>query len=296
MKLYYYAHTGHRVGLDRFRRAAAIINGLGNIDITLLTSDFRIAAQAREFGIKRAVGVDVVRNIPQIAHHGDKIIFDSAELNPTMLNDMTRFFSTFVRISDDPQESRHPGEYLISPYLEGEGICNAVVIDERYFRAAGNKKTIERAFYFGDDDYEEDLHKNLAVFEGLKLDILLGFYWFVDYEKKVASAFGNQYENEDYDEVITRSQVLLTASPQAALENLASGGRPVFIQRPDYGREFLLLFEKLGIPVVDGYNKSALAKQMESILSHDFQGFSEKRENVTLFLKKTLALEDIKPL
>lgn len=290
MKLYYYVHTGHRVGLDRFRRAAAIINGLGDIDITLLTSDFRIAAQAREFGIKRAVGVDVVRNIPQIAHHGDKMIFDSAELNPTMLNDMTKFFSTFVRISDDPQDSRHPGEYLISPYLEGEGICNALVIDERYFRAAGNEKTIERAFYFGDDDYEEDLHKNLAVFEDLGLDILLGFYWFFDYEKKLAAAFGNQYENEDYDEVITRSQVLLTASPQAALENLAAGGRPVFIQRPDYGREFLLLFEKLKIPVVDGYNKAKLGKQMENVLSHSYHNLFEKRENVTSFLKKTLAL------
>ena len=35
MRLFYYVHTGHRIGLDRFHRAAAIINGLGDVDITL---------------------------------------------------------------------------------------------------------------------------------------------------------------------------------------------------------------------------------------------------------------------
>ena len=57
------------------------------------------------------VGIDVVRNIPQIATRGDKIIFDSAEHNPTMLQDMIGFFSTFIRISDDPGDVRHSGEY-----------------------------------------------------------------------------------------------------------------------------------------------------------------------------------------
>lgn len=290
MRLYYYAHTGHRIGLDRFRRAAAMINALGDIDITLLTSDFRIAAQAREFGIKRAVGVDVVRNIPQIAHHGDKIIFDSAELNPSMHADMTRFFSTFIRVSDDPDDKKSSGESLINPYAQGEGICNDLAIDDRYFQAAGNEKSIGRAFYFGDDDYEEDLHKNMAMFEGQGLALLLGFYWFLDYEKKLEKTFGEQYENEEYDEVITRSQILVTASPQAALENLAAGGRPIFMQRPDYGREFLQLFEKLKIPIVDGYNRTELGKQLDNVLSHEYHQLTQTGEKVTVFLRSTLAL------
>ena len=60
--------------------------------------------------------------------------------------------------------------------------------------------------------------------------------------------------------------VPVTASPQAALENLSSGGRPIFLQRPDYGREFLPLFERLGIPVVDGYDKVELGRQMDNII------------------------------
>ncbi len=290
MRLYYYVHTGHRIGLDRFRRAAAIINALGDMDITLLSSDFRIAAQAREFGIKRAVGVDVVRNIPHIANHGDKIIFDSAELNPSMHADMIRFFSTFIRVNDDPDDKKSPDEYLLNPYVEGEGICNALAIDDRYFQAAGSEKTIALAFYFGDDDYEEDLHKNMEMFKGYEMALLLGFYWFLDYEKKLEEAFGEQYENEDYDEVITRSQVLVTASPQAALENLASGGRPIFIQRPDYGREFIQLFENLKIPIVDGYNRTELGKHLDNVLTYEYDELAQTGENVTVFLKNTLTL------
>jgi len=154
MKIFYYVHTGHRIGLDRFRRAAAIISALGDVDITLLTSDFRIASEAKDYGIKRSVGIDLVRNIPQIAHHGDALIFDSAESNPTMLEDMVKFFSIFIRISDDPNEVKHPKEFLISPYLEGDKICKAVVVAEQYFKPT--QKNIERCFFFGDDDYEKD--------------------------------------------------------------------------------------------------------------------------------------------
>jgi hypothetical protein len=112
MKIYYYAHTGHRIGLDRFRRAVAIINSLDGIDITLLTSDYRIAQVAREFGIDKSVGIDVVRNIPNIAHNGDKIIFDSAEANPIMLDDMREYFSTFIRISDNEHDKIEKNEFL----------------------------------------------------------------------------------------------------------------------------------------------------------------------------------------
>jgi hypothetical protein len=37
MRYFYYVHTGHRIGLDRFHRAVAIVNELQKeIDITLL--------------------------------------------------------------------------------------------------------------------------------------------------------------------------------------------------------------------------------------------------------------------
>ena len=288
MRLFYYVHTGHRIGLDRFRRAATIIRALGDVDITLLTSDFRIASAAREYGVKRAVGVDVVRNIPQIAHHGDKIIFDSAEANPLLLEDMRRFFSTFVRISDDPDDTKAENEFLISPYLEGEDVFTGLAVDPSCFEPT--KKTIKRAFFFGDDDYEEDLLKHREIFKGHEFDLLQGFYWFIDYEQKLTDCFDTLYESDAYDEVVRHSEVLVTASPQAALENLACGGRPVFLQRPDYPRDFLPCFESLNIPVVDGFDGAKLSHILDILPSHVYHIPANNTHKLSKFLKPLLDL------
>ena len=288
MRLFYYVHTGHRIGLDRFRRAATIIRALGDVDITLLTSDFRIASVAKEYGIRRAVGVDVVRNIPQIAHHGDKIIFDSAELNPLMLDDMTRFFSTFIRISDDPNEQKHPDELLVSPYLEGDGICNALAIDKKYFEL--QPRTIERAFFFGDDDYEEDLAAHQEAFAGLGLELLQGFYWFYGYDKKLSATFETMHDEEEYDKVIRQSNVLVTASAQAVLEHLAGGGKPVFFQRGDYPKDYINLFEKLNIPVVSEYDNTKLSSILSEIESQKYHACPKNADKLATFLKENLDL------
>ena len=288
MRLFYYVHTGHRIGLDRFRRAATIIRALGDVDITLLTSDFRIAQEARDFGVKRSVGIDVVRNIPQIAHHGDKLIFDSDELNPVMHQDMVNFFSTFIRVTYDPDAVQLKGELLISPYLEGEGICKGVAVGEEYFEKS--PKSIEKSFFFGDDDYEEDLLANIEMFEKLEAELIVGFYFFLDYEAKIAPSFLKAHEFEDYDEVLKATDIFVTSSPQAVLENLASGGRPIYVQRPDYVRDFIPLFESLNIPIVDGFNKEKLLLSLDGVLSHKYHQAPQNVQKITNFLKESLSL------
>lgn len=288
MRLFYYVHTGHRIGLDRFHRAAAIINQLGDADITLLSPDYRIAAEAKAFGIKRSVGMDVVRNIPQIAEHGDKIIFDSAELNPMLLDDMSQFFSTFIRIGDSPSDTKHPNEFLISPYLSGEGIVQGIVIGEQYYDV--RPKTIKMALFFGDDDYEKDLELHQAMFAPFEMDLLMGFYHFLGYEKALEKSFNTIYEWEDYDEVIRSTDVLITASPMAALQSLAGGGRPVYIQRPDYVRDYLPLFESLHIPIVEGYDAASLAAAINSLPEIAYGKLSQSDQKVTGFIKKAFDL------
>jgi len=301
MKIYYYVHTGHRIGLDRFRRATTIIRALEGVDITLLCSDFRIANEAKHFGIDKSVGIDVVRNIPQIAHHGDILIFDSAEANPIMLDDMRRYFSTFIRLSDDRSDKKDKNELLISPYLEGEGICNSYVVDEKYFQIHDKvnsevkegdlgQKTIKIAYFFGDDDYEKDLEKNISLVEELNPDLLLGFYYFLDYEDVLKEKFPNHHEFEDYDEVIQKSEILITASPQAALENLAAGGKPVYIQREDYTIEFLELFRTLNIPIVENYDKLRLIDIISSINNNIYSKMEHGSRKTADFIKENLNL------
>lgn len=293
MNYYNYAHTGHRIGLDRFRRSATIIRNLQkdveDFDILMLCSDFRIAQEARHHNIKRAVGVDVVRNIPQIAQNGDKIIFDSAEINDSIHQDMIGYFSTFVRISDDPEDQKKEGEYLISPYLEGEGICQAYIIDEKYFQEYEKKYDI--SLFFGDDDYEKDLLKNVDTFKHLNANLLLGYYFFLDYEAELSPSFRECFESEEmYDEIVTQSNILISASPQAVLEALASKTKVIYLQREDYPRDYIKLFEELNIPIVYNYDVQKIDEILINIESHKYNKVVNSTQKVNNFIKKAFDL------
>jgi hypothetical protein len=261
---------------------------LGDVDVTLLCSDFRIANEARHFGVSKAVGIDVVRNIPKIANHGDKIIFDSDEANPIMLEDMRNYFSTFIRVSDDKDDSKADGEFLISPYLSGNGICNAIAVDDKYF--AKEEKTINLSYFFGDDDYEKDLEKNLSFVEELNPDLLLGFYYFLDYEDFLRNKFKNHHEFEEYDEVIKKSKILITASPQAVFENLAAGAKPIYLQRDDSATDFLELFETLNVPIVKNYDKAHLIDIISSVNNHNYSKMEHSTKKIVDFIKENLTL------
>ena len=286
MRTFYYVHTGHRIGLDRFRRAVAILNALEDEDITLLTSDYRIAQAARDFGIEKSVGIDVVRNIANIANNSDKLIFDSPEANPTMLADMRNYFSRFIRISDTKDDQRAENEFLISPFLEGEKICKCVAVDDKYFQSV--EKSVPISYFFGDDDYEKDLQKHLDFVEGLNAHLQLGFYYFLDYEEMLKTKFVNYFEFEEYDTMIMQSQIIITASPQAVLDSLASGAKPIYIQREDYTQDFIPLFETLNVPMVFNYDKNRLNVIIETLESHKYVNLEKSCNKIANFIKQSL--------
>ena len=265
MRTFYYVHTGHRIGLDRFRRAAAIIKSLGDVDITLLCSDFRIAQIARDFGVQKSVGVDVVRNIPQISHHGDQLVFDSDEANPIMLEDMKNYFSTFIHMKN-----------------------SEIAVDEEYFGEF--EKSIKISYFFGDDDYEKDLEKNLDFLSDIQPDLQLGFYYFLDYEESLKEKFENYHEFEEYQEMIQKTDILITASPQAVLESLASKGRPVYVKRADYSDDFDELFKSLNIPIIENYNKSQLSVILKTINNINYIQLQQNSNKITKFIKDNLTL------
>ena len=265
MTTYYYVHTGHRIGLDRFRRATTILRALNDDNIILLCSDFRIAQVACKFGIKDCVGIDVVRNIPQIAHHGDRLIFDSDEANPIMLEDMKEFFSDFIHIT-----------------------TAQTVIDKKYFEK--KDKTIPLAFFYGDDDYEKDLEQFIPFLKEIDASLLLGFYYFLDFEDYLKDTIKTCYDFENYDEVIMHSEVLITSSPQAVLENLASGGCPIYLQREDYTTDFNQLFEKLNIPIIKTNDIKLLKKIISSLNKDSYYHFKQKDLNFIDLIKETLNL------
>jgi hypothetical protein len=264
----------------------AIINALPELEITLLTSDFRIAQVAHTFGIKRAVGVDVVRNIPQIANGGDILIFDSAEANPGMLKDMQVYFSTFIRVNDDPEDQVYPGEFLINPYIKHERSCNALPIDLIFLKE--QKKSYEKTFFFGDDDYEEDLVSYLPSLKDKKMKLLLGFYFFIDYEDKLKEDFSELIEPEEYQDVVMQSSHLVTSSPMAVLQGLASNSNPVYIQRGDYTQDFLPLFKELNIPCFDYKNMTEFDNFLKEKTPHKYEKLSSNVTNIADFITNCL--------
>ncbi len=286
MKNYYYVHTGHRVGLDRFRRACAIVSSLPELDITLLCSDFRIASEAKNYGVQKAVGIDDVRNIPKIAKRWDNLIYDSLEANPIMLEDMRSFFTNFIRLSDNLNDQKAHNEHIISPYLSGDGICNGIAVDPRYFGSF--KKEIEVGFFFGDDDYEKDLEKNLGFLDGLDVTLGLGYYYFLDYEDMLKNHFKKHYEFDEYSDFITKTNILITASPQSVFESLASGGRPIYILREDYPQEFLPLFEKFGVSIVKNYDAMLLNDILSTINEKKLDQIEQNSNKIATFIKDIL--------
>jgi len=264
MKTYYYAHTGHRIGLDRFRRGVAILNALDE-DITLLTSDYRIAQVARDFGIERCVGLDVVRNIPQIAEGGDRLILDSDEANPIMLQDMEIYFSSLLHLSN-----------------------SSIVVEKKFF--APFEKSVKITYFFGDDDYEKDLEKNFNFVEGLEAHLQLGFYYFLDYEDMLKKKFLNYFEFEEYDEMIQKTDILLTSSPQAVLDSLATGGRPIYFQREDYTEDMNKLFESLSVPIIKNYDKTSLYTAIKTINDRKYVNITQESNKTIDFIKENLDL------
>ena len=265
MKTYYYVHTGHRIGLDRFRRASAIFKALEGVEMTLLSSDYRIAQIADEYGIENAVGVDVVRNIPQISHHGDRIIFDSDEANPIMLEDMKNYFSTFIHLKSDD-----------------------VAVDATYFEKC--EKSVAMTYFFGDDDYEKDLEKNLDFIANLNPHLQLGFYYFLDYEDMLKKRFENYFEFEEYEEMIKKTDILLTSSPQAVLESLATNGRPIYVKRADYTDDFAGLFSSLNVPIVKNFDVSQLTSILETIDETKYENIEQLSNKTNKMVKDNFNL------
>jgi len=174
MKIYYYINTGHRVGLDRLRRSAPIINTLEEmgVEITMLTNDFRAGEYAKEqFGIKKYVSVDIVRNIANIASPNDALIFDSQEESRAMWEDMASYFHKFIRISDNPDDFASKNEVLLSSMKEIGDAPQVNVVDPRYFDE-DEEHNGGIVYFWGDDDYEQKLLELSDAFEGLDITLL----------------------------------------------------------------------------------------------------------------------------
>ncbi|RRS31564.1 MAG: hypothetical protein P794_03715 [Epsilonproteobacteria bacterium (ex Lamellibrachia satsuma)] len=261
--LYYYAYTGHKVGLDRMKRAAALLKKLEaeGIENRLLVNDFRAGLAARDFGVSDSVTMETVQDIDAIASIGDIVIIDSPEDHRGRLQKYCSEYKAVFRFAQHEQDRVCFDETIIKTSCEDDNCINAVIVDDTYFEETKKEERI--LFFLNDADYDKTILNNANFFKAFDMELLLGNYFFVKYEDDLAKLFSVLHEPEEYTDLIKRSSHIITASAQTALEAKASGAKVIYLdlEADDlYPAELLKMY---GIDIVKGFDTGLVGKYLK---------------------------------
>jgi len=256
--IYYYAYTGHKIGLERAKRGVAVIKALANsgAEAQLLVNDFRAGAAMEAYGIESYVTIETVRDIDAVASRGDVVIIDSPEDHSGRLERYCSEYQVVFRFAQKAQERVCYDEVIIKPACEEEGCIDAVIVDDTYFEPV--KKSERLLFFLGDADHEKILLKHQEFFQAFEMELLLGNYFFVSYERVLAPLFSVLHEPETYISLMKSSSVVVTASGQAAMEAKATGAKVVYLDLGSPSLYTPALLETYGIAVVQGFDSAAV--------------------------------------
>jgi len=253
--LYYYANTGHKLGLERLRRGVALLNSLSSKgeETQLLVNDFRAGLVARDLGVTSYVTIETVQDIDAIAEAGNSIIIDSVEDDHGRLVKYCADFKQVWRFVHDEKDSAVHNEIVID--------MNTILVDDRHFEEKSKEDRV--LFFLGDADYDKIILNNADFFKQFDMELLLGNYFFVKYEDDLAKLFSTLHEPEEYEDLITTSSTVVTASSQTALEAKASGAKVIYlnINKDTIVEESLL--ETYGISIVHDFNSDSLTEAIQ---------------------------------
>jgi len=254
--LYYYANTGHKLGLERLRRGAALLNRLNanGEETQLLVNDFRAGLVARELGVTEYVTIEGIQDIDAIAQNGDSIVIDSIEDDHGRLVKYCQDFDKVWRFSHDREDKSIHGEALIG--------TDIVMVDDTFFDET--KKEERVLFFLGDADYDKTVLNNEDFFKTFDMELLLGNYFFVKYEADLAKLFNTLHEPEEYEDLIKSTTTVVTASGQTAFEAKVAGANVIYIALPERELYDRALLEEYGISVVNGFDIQALQTLLNS--------------------------------
>jgi hypothetical protein len=277
--LYYYAHTGHKVGLERARRGLALMKKLAvhNVEMRMLVNDFRAGVALKdEQGLSEYITIETIQDIDAVAQMGDSVIIDSDEDDHGRLVKYISDFKQVWRFAHDEKDKSVHEEVLFRPSCREEVCEEAVIIDDIYLKT--HKKEERILFFLGDHDHDKTILGNEIFFKAFDMELLLGHYFFVKYENNLAKLFSVLHEAEVYPELIYGSSTIVTASAQTALEARLSGAKVIFLQLNDIALYPLSLLENVGIEVVEGFDISGLKKALETVsveTSNNIKVFNE---------------------
>jgi len=281
--VYYYAYTGHKIGLERAKRGSAMIKALiaSGFEAQMLVNDFRAGIAMKEQGVENYVTVETVQDIDAIASMGDVVIIDSPEDHRGRLEKYCSEYKEVFRFAEHAQDRVCYDEIIIKASCEEEGCIDAVIVDDVYFEKQEKKERL--LFFFGDADYDKTVLNHKDFFQVFNMELLLGYYFFLKYETELTTYFSVLHEPEYYTELLQSSSTVVTASGQTALEAKVSGAKVIYM---DLGKSMIYPTELLltyGITVVKGFDMEALKMALASEAPPAERGISRFDINKIVF-------------
>jgi spore coat polysaccharide biosynthesis predicted glycosyltransferase SpsG len=272
--LYYYANTGHKIGLERLRRGVALLNSLSakGVETQFLVNDFRAGLVAKDLGVRDYVTVEGVQDIDAIAEVGNSIIIDSVEDDHGRLVKYCADFKDVWRFAHDANDSSVHGETILG--------LETVLVDDSYFEVHDKEERV--LFFLGDADYDKTILGNEDFFKAFDMELLLGNYFFVKYEDDLAKLFSTLHEPEEYENLIKSSSTVVTASGQTALEAKVAGAKVIYLALPQRELYEKALLESYGIIVIDGFDIENLTESLQNNLSKDGKNIEKIDDKKTL--------------
>ena len=256
--IYYYAHTGHKVGLDRARRGTAVVKALqqAGVEATLLSNDFRAGVAMQELGLRDYITVETVWDVDAAASEDDSVIFDTFEDDQGKLKLYAERFACVGHFGCEPLSSDAKREVLFCDRDEATNVLSPVIVDEVYTQPLPKEDRL--LFFFGDADYDKVILQHDDFFRETPMELLWGHYFFIKYEAALASLFSTVHESEAYETLIRSSATVVTASSQTAMEAKAAGVKVVYIAYEAHPCYDTTTLNAYGIAVIDGFDKAAL--------------------------------------
>ena len=260
MKLYYYAFSGHKWGLDRVKRGVALIKALRDedVEVQLLVNDFRAGLVAKELGVNGSVTIETIMDVDVMAEDGDIVFIDTPEEERGRVEQYSNRYKELFHIVDNDNMKSRFGEHIISP----NGDLTSAIIDNIYFDILDKEDRV--VFFLNDSDYEKTIISKKDFFEDTDMELILGNYFFVKYEDDLAKIFKTLYEPEDYSDLIRSSKRVVTASIQTALEARASEAKVLYILNGNEENSIIKMLSRFNIDTIDGFDKNNLSLWLNS--------------------------------
>jgi len=205
--IYLYAHTSHKSGLDRARAMMAIYRALKEQpkaqELCFLVNDFRAGEALKEqMGLESYVTIESVEDIDMIASSEDSVVISTPESDRGKIAFYKSHFNHFIVLQD---------EMLIA---------SASRCDSK-----GNKMLL----FWGDSDENRQLMAHAKSLNDLGLGLLLGDYFYIDYQSKLSELFDLCYEPEEYEQALSEAEVVVSGSLQVAAEAALMGKQAAYL-------------------------------------------------------------------